>query len=284
MLALAVVFLWATTPAVGKITLQNMNSFELLFYSFPFSVLALLIAIALDKGLGALKGYTLKDYGTFAFMGFLGCYMYYFLFFAALDIGSAQEVFILNYLWPVALVLFASFLLNEKLTKTKLAGVSLGFGGAMVIILGGNGGMLTFNPLADVIAVLAAFTTGLFFALGKKLKYDKLVATFHYYLFACLLALLTFSPFIHIRKLSMLELFGVGWIGAFTDGIATFLWFKAIELGEVARPASIVFLTPFVSLIFIYFIIHEPIIPAPIIGLLLIILGAWLVDQENLRL
>ncbi len=281
-LVLAVVLIWATTPVVGKLTLQSMSSFELLFYSFPFSVAVLAFALVFRDGIQGFRGFALRDYGIFAFMGFLGCYLYYLLFFAALKIGTAQEVFILNYLWPIMLVVFASIILKEGINIRRILGILLGFAGVATIIFGGNAihRSPVFNLKADLLVIFAACCYGLFSALGKKLKYDKLVATFHYYLFACIFAILTLPFLTELRKLSMPELFGVIWIGAMTNGIATFLWFKALESGEVVRAASLVFLTPFVSLIYISVFLHEPITVASLVGLVLIVSGAIIADES----
>ncbi len=281
-LVLTVVLIWATTPVVGKLTLQSISSSELLFYSFPFSAAVLLIAILFRDGMRGLRGFALRDYGIFAFMGFLGCYLYYLLFFAALKIGTAQEVFILNYLWPIMLVVFASLILRERLNIRRLLGILIGFAGVATIVFEGNEirRSTVFNPKADLLVIFAACCYGLFSALGKKLRYDKLVATFHYYLFACIFSTLTLPFLIELRKLSMLELFGVIWIGTMTNGIATFLWFKALESGEVVRAASLVFLTPFVSLIYISVFLHEPITVASLAGLVLIVSGAIIADES----
>ncbi len=154
--------------------------------------------------------------------------------------------------------------------------------GVAVIVFGKDTAHTTtsFNLLADLLVILAACCYGLFSAFGKKLRYDKLVATFYYYLAACILAMLTLPFFFDVRMLSLTELLGAAWIGAMTNGIATYLWFKALESGEVVRAASLVFLTPFVSLLYISIFLHEPITLSSVLGLILILAGGFLANKN----
>ena len=61
-----------------------------------------------------------------------------------------------------------------------------------------------------------------------------------------------------------------------TYGLAFSLWSIAIATGNTARLSNLAYLTPFVSLIWIYVLIGEPITLASIIGLLIIISGVIL--------
>ncbi|MDO4396458.1 MAG: DMT family transporter, partial [Clostridia bacterium] len=69
---------------------------------------------------------------------------------------------------------------------------------------------------------------------------------------------------------------GILWIGILVNGVAFTLWSIAIAAGNTARLSNLAYLTPFVSLIWIYFLIGEPISMASVIGLLIIISGVVL--------
>ena len=58
-----------------------------------------------------------------------------------------------------------------------------------------------------------------------------------------------------------------------TNAVAFIFWFKALEYGETAQMTNMVFLTPFISLIYIYFLVGEQILPSSIVGLIFIVLG-----------
>jgi drug/metabolite transporter (DMT)-like permease len=63
-------------------------------------------------------------------------------------------------------------------------------------------------------------------------------------------------------------LLGCVYIGIFEMGAAFVFWLKALQLSEAtAKVSNLIFLSPFISLIFIRFVVGERILPSSIIGL-----------------
>lgn len=68
--------------------------------------------------------------------------------------------------------------------------------------------------------------------------------------------------------------FGAGFVGLFEMGITFLLWNKGLELSnDKAKTATLAYLAPFLSIVFITFILGEIILPSSIIGLALIVGG-----------
>ncbi|WP_236744482.1 EamA family transporter [Marinobacter similis] len=66
-------------------------------------------------------------------------------------------------------------------------------------------------------------------------------------------------------------------------GIAFVLWSYAMKKAEnTSRVSNLIFISPFLSLVFIYFILGEQILPSTYIGLVLIVAGLWL-QQKKVR-
>ena len=62
--------------------------------------------------------------------------------------------------------------------------------------------------------------------------------------------------------------------GIFEMGITFILWLKALQLSKTTdRVTNLVYITPFLSLILIHFVLNEDIFFTSIIGLILIVLG-----------
>ena len=76
-----------------------------------------------------------------------------------------------------------------------------------------------------------------------------------------------------IPHVAGIQLGGLLWIGIFSSGGAFLLWFLALKYGDTSKIANIAFLTPFFSLIYIYFLLHESIQIYSIVGLLFICIG-----------
>jgi drug/metabolite transporter (DMT)-like permease len=90
-------------------------------------------------------------------LGVGGLFGYHFLIFYALKNAPAVEANLVNYLWPLLIVLFSAALPGESLRWRHLAGTALGLAGTGVLL----GGGLAFRPehvdgyLAALLAAVA---------------------------------------------------------------------------------------------------------------------------------
>ena len=82
--ALAVV-LWGTAAPVCKLVLDGMSEMALLFYSSLVSFLLLLALNLGRKKTNAARRYTLPDYLHMAALGFLGLFLYNFLYYRGMS-------------------------------------------------------------------------------------------------------------------------------------------------------------------------------------------------------
>lgn len=268
------ILLWGTTPAVAKLLLRDLTNIQILFFTTLFATIGLFLISLFSGKLHHIKKYRLKDYLTFSYMGFLGVFLFFFFLFKALSILSAQEASIINFLWPIIVVVFSFFLLKEEFTIQKLLGIVLSFIGVFVVITKGN--IFSFkleNVTGVFFALFGALFYGLFSVLSKKYNYERLTSTMFYYLFAFFYNLVAVVLFSSIPSVSWQQLFGLLWLGIFTSGIAFVSWFLALKYGDTARMANFIFLTPFLSLVYIYFLIGEKILLPSILGLLIIVAG-----------
>lgn len=268
------VLLWASTPAVGKLLLEDITNIQLMFFSFIFSIIGLFLIVLFQGKLKLFKKYTKNDYIRMAWMGFLGCYLYYIFLFGALMYAPAQEAFIINYIWPIMVVIFAIVILKEKIYLSKILGLIFSFVGVYVVATKGNIFNFSFtNLMGDVLAISGAIAYGLFSVFGKKYHYEKFTSMLMYYIFGFIIITITFLLFSSVPSISTSQLIGLIWIGFMTNALAFVFWFKSLELGDTTKIANIIFLTPFISLIYIYFFVGEKILSSSIIGLVLIISG-----------
>ncbi len=71
------------------------------------------------------------------------------------------------------------------------------------------------------------------------------------------------------------------YIGLFEMGITFFFWLKALQMSETTdKVSNLVYLAPFLSLIFVHFILHEPVYYTTPAGLLLIISGILIQNRK----
>lgn len=279
-----VIILWSSTPAVAKLLLNNLDSFQVLFFiSLAASLTLLLVAIFQNKLQIALK-YDLKDYFHFAYMGCLGIFLYYLFMFGSLALIPAQEYTAVNYLWPILLVIFASAILREKFTPLNVLAMILSFFGVYIVVSQGDLLNLTFsNWVGVLLAFLGAASYGLFSVLGKKHDYDKLTSVMFYWVFSFVFASLAVLIFSSIRTPTLYEAVGLLWIGGAAGGIAYVFWFLALKHGDTLKISNVAYLTPFVALVYIQLLLGEKILLSSVVGLIILVAGISLQFLDGSR-
>ncbi len=266
--------LWGSVPVIVKLLLKNLDSLQVLFFNNFFAFLGLFIAVLISGQTATIRDYKKQDYRTFASIGFLGTFLYTIFLISALKILPAQEAFLINYLWPVMAVIFAAFILKEKINSRKSAGLLCSFIGVAIVVTQGNFLVLHFNSAEGLFfAVAGAVVFGLFSVLGKRYKYEQFTGMMFYYLFGTLYSLLTVLLFSKLSFLSWPQLFWLIWLGAFTSGLAFVFWFLALEHGDTVKMSNMILLTPFISLVYVHFLVGEKILVSSIVGLVVIVVG-----------
>lgn len=275
--AFTAIFFWGSTAAVSSLMLESLSTLALVFYGSLTATLFLLAVNTVTGKISLLKSLHMRDYLTMFITGTLGIFLYNELLFFGMTRLLAQQAFIINYLWPIFIVIFSCILLNEKLTPIKSVSMVLSFIGVAIVATGGNFTALGAVDLIGVLACcLAAMCYGLFSVLTIKIRCDKFVAMMIYYFFSSVTAASVLLATGGIPQVSTFQVYGILWTGILIYGIAFSLWSVAIACGKPAKISNLAYLTPFVSLVWIYFLTGEPITPASVIGLLIIISGVLL--------
>ncbi|GAC1347932.1 MAG: DMT family transporter [Ktedonobacteraceae bacterium] len=274
---------WGLIPVVSKKILVALNTLQMLFYSTIFSCMVMLGIVLVTKKLPVLKTYMVNDYAKIGVLGFLGTYLYYVLLYAALALTSASEGFILAYTWPMLVIILAFPLLKEKLTVKKLCSILLSFLGIIVIVTHGSIFTLNFTSLrGDILALGGAGVFALFSVLGKKYQYDQVVSVFIYFVTAQVFITTTLFLFSSLKIPSFYIWLWLMLNGFLVNGVSYIFWFKALEYGDTSVTSNALYLTPFLSLVYIALFLGEQILISSIVGLMIIVVGIVL-QSVNLR-
>lgn len=105
---------------------------------------------AMSIGLGGLAGLAVvgRQPGGLASLrqppliwlhGVIGIFGYHALFFTALRLAPAAEANLINYLWPLLIVLFSAFLPGGGLRRHHVTGALLGLTGVLALVVGRGG-------------------------------------------------------------------------------------------------------------------------------------------------
>jgi drug/metabolite transporter (DMT)-like permease len=108
----------------------------------PFQLLAMTFAIG--GGLGAMSWLrrpgiaraALRQPPRIWLLGVTGLFGYHALYFAALKLAPPAESGLINYLWPLLIVLFSALLPGERLRAAHVVGALFGLAGVVVLVAG----------------------------------------------------------------------------------------------------------------------------------------------------
>ena len=239
--------------------------------------------VLFQKKASVLATYSIRDYAKIGVLGFLGTYLYYVLLYGALALTSASEGFILAYTWPMLVIVLAFPLLKERLTIKKLCSIFISFLGIVVIVTRGRIFTLSFTSLqGDMLALGGASVFALFSVLGKKYQYDQVASVFLYFVTALVFITPTLFLFSSLKIPSLHVCLWLLLNGFVVNGISYIFWFKALEYGDTSVISNALYLTPFLSLVYIALFLGEQILLSSVVGLVIIVVGIVL-QSVNLR-
>ncbi len=269
------VFLWSTVASFFKLALRQIDYIQLLFFASIVSTLALFIVISLQKKLYPLLHCSRRDIFRSFLMGILNPFIYYLILFKAYSILPAQEAQPLNYTWPIVLSILSVIFLGQKMHIKSYIAIVLSFIGVMIISTGGHVSSMHFsNITGDILAVSSSVIWASFWILNVKDKREPEIKLFMSFLFSlpatAIILLLLSKPIIPCFKVIVFVIY----IGLFEMGLTFLVWLKALQLSKNnASISNIIYLSPFISLIFIHYIVGEHILLSSIMGLAFIVGG-----------
>jgi drug/metabolite transporter (DMT)-like permease len=273
--AAAAILFWSTVASAFKISLRHLDFIPLLFYASVVSTAVLFVFLCIFKKLRLLKSLTKIDVLHSAVLGFLNPFLYYIVLFKAYSLLYAQKALVLNFTWPITLVILSILILKQKITLRSIIAILVSFAGVLVIATKGN--ILEFkpaNPLGVFLAVGSSVIWALFWIYNVKDKTDEVVKLFLNFLFGCgfIFVVMLFSA--KLQMPAFKGVLGSAYIGLFEMGITFFVWLRALKLSETtAGVSNLIYIVPFLSVIVIHFAVGEPIFFSTVAGLVLIVAG-----------
>ena len=279
---LAILF-WSTIPTAFKICLSELSILLMLTLASVTSTLALFAILISEKKTGLLKANSSRELVNSAFLGLINPFLYYLILLKAYQLLPAQVAQPLNMIWPIILVFLSVPVLKQKIKGRSFIALFISFIGVYIISSQGN----LFKPgHADIKGVLLATGSSVFWAfyfiLNVKDKRDEAVKLFlnflfgSVYLIAAMIVTGNWPENIGIKGIASSV-----YIGLFEMGITFFFWLKALKMSETTdKVSNLVYLAPFLSLVFVHFILHEPVFITTPAGLLLIISGILVQNRK----
>jgi drug/metabolite transporter (DMT)-like permease len=181
-------------------------------------------------------------------LGIGGLFGYHFLYFLALQSAPAAEANLINYLWPLLIVVFAGLLPGERLGGAQVLGAGCGLAGTLLLITGGAGLTVKAEYLPGYLsAVACAITWAGYSVLSRRFgAVPTEVVTFF-----CL-ATAALSGLCHL--LFEVTVWPQGWawavvaaMGIGPVGLAFFVWDHGVKRGDIQTLGALSYATPLLS-------------------------------------
>jgi len=274
--ALGAIALWVSLAALG-VTLQHVPPFLL-------TGIALLIGSLVALPLSRFNWRVWRlPWPTLA-LGVYGLFGYHFLLFMALRDAPPVQANLVNYLWPLGMVVMAPlFLPGTEIMRKHLVAAVVGFAGAALAITGGQG----LSELADtpswgyLWALAAAFVWASYSLMTQRVAAFPTSALGLFGLVSGLLAL-----FCHFGLEPAATLTSRDWLYLIATGLgplgaAFYLWDAALKRGDARHIGLLSFLTPLGSTWVLLLVRGESLSLSTLGAAVLIVGAAWVGTRKD---
>jgi drug/metabolite transporter (DMT)-like permease len=280
------ILLWGTISTAFKIALSELQVVTMLGIATMVSTVVIFIIVLLTGKLHLMKEMTRREIIYSALLGFFNPLVYYIILLNAYRILPAQVAQPVNMIWPILIVFLSVPILKQKIPLKSYVALFISFIGVYIVSSQGDpmhpGGP---NPFGVLLALVSSLLWALYFVFNVRDKRDQAVKLLTNFIFGSvylIIAMLITGSF-H-QPVSLKGFSAAVYCGFFEMGITFWLWLKALELSPTTdRVSNLVFFAPFISLIPLHFIIHEPVYYTTPIGLVMIVLSVVIQNRRSLR-
>ena len=218
----------------------------------PFQLTAVTFAIGGGVGLTSLawRGElgVLRQRPAVWMLGVVGLFAYHALYFAALRSAPPAEAGLVNYLWPLLIVLLSALLPGEGLRLRHVAGAALGFCGLVALFAGGDGAGRPEVMPGHVLALAAAFVWAGYSVLSRRVADVPSGVVAGFCLATSVLAALFHARFeTSVWPDAPSQWAALVLLGAGPVGLAFFVWDVGMKKGDIRLLGVLAYATPVLS-------------------------------------
>ena len=223
----------------------------------PFQLVAMSFAVGFVVGTAASAARGKDVIGVLRqpwpvwLLGIAGLFGYHFFYFLAFRLApdAAVEVNLLNYLWPLLIVLFSALLPGERLKRGHVLGALCGLAGTVLIVTGrGRGVSLEAGALPGYLsAVTCAVAWAAYSVLSRRFGNVPTEAVGGFCLATAVLAGLCHLAFETTVAPTGGEWLAVLAMGVGPVGAAFFVWDHGVKRGDIRALGVLSYATPLAS-------------------------------------
>lgn len=267
--------------ALFSIFTSNIPAFELTSLSF---FVASFVGLAFLKKQKIHISKLIKIPVKAWIIGISGLFGYHFFYFLAIKNAPAVEANLINYLWPLLIVIFSSFLPNEKLRWFHILGTIFGLLGAFLLV--SKGGSFSFEAeyfWGYIFAIIAALIWSSYSVISRTLSHIPTYAVTGFCMATAVLSGICHFIFETTVIPNATELFGILMLGLGPVGGAFYLWDYAVKNADIKLLGSISYFTPLLSTLLLVFLGYAEFTTAVTLACIFIIIGSFVSSAQYLK-
>ena len=274
--------IWGGMYVVVKVVVEVIPPLELVWMRYLIALVALVII-----GLVTRQKWRINrlHFGMILAIAIIGYVISIVTQETGTMLSTAQMGAIITATTPAFMVVFASIILKERLTKKKAISVTLATIGVIAIV--GIDNLDMSSMLGGISLVIAALTWALMSVLVKKIPndYSQIVVT----TYATAIAVVVLTPLV-IPRLPQIELIdlteptvwgGLLYLGVISTSLAFLLWSRGLQMLNASSGGVFFFFQPVVGTLLGWLLLGETISIMFWIGSILILLGVLIVITDK---
>lgn len=229
-----------------------------------------------------------KDYPRIIFGALMGMCINMLMFFKGLQLSTPINSGVIVTLTPIIILILSAFFLKEKLTNIKFLGITLGFSGALLLILYGNTTHVNNAPnvtLGNAMMLINSICYGSYLVIVKPLtkKYNTITLMKWMFLLGIFMTFpVTYTEFSAVSWTTLP--FEAVWRMAFVIVGTTFLTYLFNVYALKTLPATTIgaftYLQPLITILYAVITGNDILDGVKISACLLVFLGVYLVSKK----
>ena len=274
------IVLWSSLALMTLVT-AALPPFEVLAISFAIGGASMLLVA---RGSWRDRLILLRQPWPAFVLAVFALFGYHALYFIAFRHAPAIEVNLINYLWPLLIVVLSAWLPNGRRRGAQIAGSTLGLLGVVVMLVQGHGFSLRMNFLPGYLAAFAAALTWSSYSVLNR-RHDGVPSSA---IAGACLVVAVLAALVHLVFETSVAPTRMQWVililmGLGPVGVAFRLWDRGTKHGDLALLGTLSYAAPVLSTLLLLFSGRVQAHWSQAVALVLLLFGAWLSVRASQR-
>jgi drug/metabolite transporter (DMT)-like permease len=291
-----IVAIWAVNFIAAKIGLRHLSplgmaSFRVVLAGaamIPINLLCRRMPVFSEAAAAQRRGFSGRDYWTFAYLGFFGVAVNQSCFTIGLRYTSVAHASVIIALGPVYILILAVLMRLERWTWRKAGGTAVALAG--IAVLTAQSGLSSHSPTlaGDLITMFGSIGFALYAVLGKRVagKYDSLTMTAYTHfagalivLPAALRAATTLGSPAEWRAIPWESWAAMAYMAIFGSAVAYVLYYWLLRYLPASQVSAFTYLLPVTAMILGIVWLGEPARLSQFAGAALVLAGVYWIES-----